>query len=81
MDYPGNRKLYESFLVSQLWVHHKVDFSEGNTLRIDDEFTFGMDWLKLSGEKINSRLDYLIKADIDYQSGTNIPLWMLGFLY
>jgi hypothetical protein len=73
--------LYETFLVNQLSYSHEVSVFDEATIVIDGEFRFHLAWKNNKTERRKSDADYSIEPNLESQDGTNIPIWMFGFLY
>lgn len=72
----------ETFFVNQLGYQHKVEYVEQGDFLIDQTYT-----IEVGGKgKTNQQVlgipnSYIASDDLEYGTGTKIPLWMFGFLY
>ena len=74
-------KLYEVFLMNQLSCGHQVSMPFEDRFNIDGKYSFQMAWKAGTAGKNVPGADYIIDPDIEYPSGSRLPLWMFGFLY
>ncbi len=79
---PGREAMLETFLISQMQIGHRVNLTKEGNLLIDDKYSFSLSWKQKGNRRVGLKNDgYTLCDGLDYQTGTRIPLWMLGFLY
>ena len=72
----------ETFFVSQLQTHHKVQLPKQGDFIIDNQYTFEVGG-KGKGQKqiLGIENAWIVKDDIEFPLLNTIPLWMFGLLY
>lgn len=72
----------ETFFFSQLSVHNKLSMPKKGDFLINDQITFEVGGKQKSMKQIEQIANaWVVKADLVYPIGKNLPLWMFGFLY
>ena len=72
----------ETFFVNQLSYQYQVEYVEQGDFLIDQSYTIEVG----GGGKTKKQIQgipnsYIASDDLEYGTGTKIPLWMFGFLY
>ena len=77
---PGS--LRETFLLSQLKVANKVTAPKKGDFLVNDQFIFEVGGSGKSGRQVRDLPGaFVVKDDIDYPVGRELPLWMFGLIY
>ena len=72
----------ETFFVNQLSYQHQVEYADHGDFLIDGTYTIEVGGSGKSKKQIQGISNSFIASDnLEYGSGTKIPLWMFGFLY
>jgi hypothetical protein len=71
----------EIFFQSQLKVNHQINYSKTVDFLVDKSFHFEIGGKNKSRKQLISEDHFLVKDDLEYPVGQNIPLWVFGFLY
>jgi predicted AAA+ superfamily ATPase len=72
----------ETFLANQLGYQFRIDYTEQGDFLIDQNYTIEVGGKGKRKQQIQEIPNVYIAADdLEYGSGTKIPLWMFGFLY
>ncbi|WP_377912897.1 ATP-binding protein [Algoriphagus aquatilis] len=72
----------ETFLVNQLSYQYQVEYVDQGDFLIDQTYTLevgGSGKTKKQIQRIPN--SFIVSDDLEYGTGTKIPLWMFGFLY
>ncbi len=76
----GNMR--ETFVYNQLKKNHEVLFSKESDFFVDGKYTFEVGGKNIKRDQIKDVPDsYIIADNIEYGTGSRIPIWLLGFLY
>lgn len=78
---PEMGSVREIFFQSQLKVNHQINFSKTVDFLVDKSFHFEIGGKNKSRKQLLSEDHFLVKDDLEYPVGKNIPLWIFGFLY
>lgn len=74
--------LRETFFLSQLSVVSKIQMPKQGDFLVDSQFTFEIGGKGKSGKQIDGiKNAWVIKDDLEFPVGNELPLWMFGFLY
>ena len=71
----------EIFFQSQIKVNHQINDSKTVDFLVDKSFHFEIGGKNRSRKQLISEDHFLVKDDLEYPVGQNIPLWVFGFLY
>jgi len=71
----------EIFFQSQIKVNHQINDSKTVDFLVDKSFNFEIGGKNRSRKQLISEDHFLVKDDLEYPVGQNIPLWVFGFLY
>ncbi|MFM9076474.1 MAG: hypothetical protein ACKORJ_13065 [Bacteroidota bacterium] len=72
----------ETFLLSQLLVSGKVTAPQTGDFLVNDSITLEVGGEGKSGRQLRKASKaYLVKDDMEYPVGREIPLWMFGLIY
>ncbi|WP_288369720.1 AAA family ATPase [uncultured Algoriphagus sp.] len=71
----------EIFFQSQIKVNHQINYSKTVDFLVDKSFHFEIGGKNKSRKQLISEDHFLVKDDLEYPVGQNIPLWVFGFLY
>lgn len=72
----------ETFFVNQLSYQYQVEYVEQGDFLIDQTYTIGVGGKGKTIQQIQGITNsYIASDDLEYGTGTKIPLWMFGFLY
>ncbi|MFC3416228.1 ATP-binding protein [Algoriphagus hitonicola] len=71
----------EIFFQSQLRVNHQISYSKTVDFLVDQEFHFEIGGKNKSRKQITGGNHFLVKDDLEFPAGKNLPLWVFGFLY
>lgn len=72
----------ETFFVNQLSYQHQVEYADHGDFLIDGTYTIEVGGIGKTKKQIQGISNsYIASANLEYGSGTKIPLWMFGFLY
>ncbi|MBN2746341.1 MAG: ATP-binding protein [Bacteroidales bacterium] len=72
----------ETFVYSQLSVNHLVTMPKNGDFEIDQKITFEVGGKNKTRKQIKEISEsYVVKDQIEFKTGNEIPLWLLGFLY
>jgi predicted AAA+ superfamily ATPase len=76
----GNMR--ETFVYNQLKKNHEVLFSKESDFFVDGKYTFEVGGKNKKRDQIKDVPDsYIIADNIEYGTGSRIPIWLFGFLY
>lgn len=79
---PETGSLRESFFLSQVSVNHKVTIPKKGDFLVDGKKTFETGGKSKTAKQVNGLKNaYVVKDNLEYGSGNNLPLWLFGFLY
>ncbi len=79
---PEAGSLRESFFLSQVSVNHKITIPPKGDFLVDGKQTFEIGGQNKTAKQVQGLKNaYIVKDNIEYGSGKNLPLWLLGFLY
>lgn len=78
---PEMGSVREIFFQSQLKVNHQINYSKTVDFLVDKSFHFEIGGKNKSRKQLLSEDHFLVKDDLEYPVGKNIPLWIFGFLY
>jgi len=71
----------EILFQSQIKVNHQINDSKTVDFLVDKSFHFEIGGKNRSRKQLISEDHFLVKDDLEYPVGQNIPLWVFGFLY
>lgn len=72
----------ETFFVNQLSYQHQVEYVEQGDFLIDHSYTIEVGGKgKANRQVLGIPNSYIASDDLEYGTGTKIPLWMFGLLY
>ena len=72
----------ETFFVNQLSYQYQVEYVEQGDFLIDQSYTIEVGGSGKTKKQIQGIPNsYIASDDLEYGTGTKIPLWMFGFLY
>jgi predicted AAA+ superfamily ATPase len=76
----GNAR--ETYFVNQLGYRHKVELAEKGDFTIDEKIIFEIGGKNKSIKQLEGQENaYLALDNIEFGTGSSIPLWQFGFLY
>ena len=74
--------LRETFFLSQLSVISKIQKPKQGDFLVDNAYTFEIGGKGKSGKQIEGLKNaWVVKDDLEFPVGNELPLWMFGFLY
>jgi predicted AAA+ superfamily ATPase len=74
--------LRETFFLSQLSVISKIQMPKQGDFLVDSTYTFEIGGKGKSGKQIEGiKNAWVVKDDLEFPVGNELPLWMFGFLY
>ncbi len=74
--------LRETFFLSQLSVISKIQMPKQGVFLVDNAYTFEIGGKGKSGKQIEGLKNaWVVKDDLEFPVGNELPLWMFGFLY
>ena len=74
--------LRETFFMNQVSVNHKVSAPKAGDFHVASRYTFEVGGKNKTQKQIAGiKSAFTAIADIEYEQGNRIPLWMFGFLY
>lgn len=74
--------LRETFFLSQLSVVSKIQMPKKGDFLVDSTYTFEIGGKGKSGKQIDGiKNAWVVKDDLEFPVGNELPLWMFGFLY
>ncbi|MFN8206066.1 MAG: AAA family ATPase [Bacteroidales bacterium] len=74
--------LRETFFLSQLSALSKVQMPKQGDFLVGNKYTFEVGGKSKSGKQIAGiKNSWVVKDDLEFPVGNNLPLWMFGFLY
>lgn len=74
--------LRETFFYSQLAVVGKIDIPKQGDFLVNNRFTFEVGGKDKSRKQLTGiKNAWVVKDDLEYPVGSELPLWMFGFLY
>lgn len=72
----------ETFFVNQLSYQHRIEYVEQGDFLIDQSYTIEVGGKGKTNRQVQGIANsYVASDDLEYGTGTKIPLWMFGFLY
>lgn len=72
----------ETFFVNQLSYQHRLEYVEQGDFLIDQSYTIEVGGKGKTNRQVQGIANsYVASDDLEYGTGTKIPLWMFGFLY
>lgn len=72
----------ETFLVNQLSYQYQVEYVDEGDFLIDRTYTLEVGGSRKTKKQIQGIPNsFIVSDDLEYGTGTKIPLWMFGFLY
>lgn len=72
----------ETFFVNQLSYQHRLEYVEQGDFLIDQSYTIEVGGKGKTNRQVQGIANsYIASDDLEYGTGTKIPLWMFGFLY
>lgn len=72
----------ETFLVNQLSYQYQVEYVDQGDFLIDQTYTLEVGGSGKTKKQIQGIPNsFIVSDDLEYGTGTKIPLWMFGFLY
>ncbi len=72
----------ETFFVNQLSYQHRVEYVDQGDFLIDQSYTIEVGGKGKTNRQVQGIANsYVASDDLEYGTGTKIPLWMFGFLY
>ncbi len=72
----------ETFFVNQLSYQHRIEYVEQGDFLIDQSYTIEVGGKGKTNRQVQGIANsYIASDDLEYGTGTKIPLWMFGFLY
>jgi hypothetical protein len=72
----------ETFLVNQLSYQYQVEYVDQGDFLIDRTYTLEVGGSGKTKKQIQGIPNsFIVSDDLEYGTGTKIPLWMFGFLY
>jgi len=79
---PNTGNIRETFFLSQLLTKHEVSYPKQGDFLVDNKYIFEVGGKNKTQKQIAGLENaFLVKDNIEYGSGTKIPLWMFGLLY
>lgn len=77
---PGT--IRETFFLNQLQVTHRINFSKRGDFIVDGKYIFEIGGKNKDTKQIKGIINsWIVKDDIEYPAGNELPLWIFGFLY
>lgn len=74
--------LRETFFLSQIIAKYKVQMPKQGDFFVDNKFTFEIGGKTKSKKQIlGIKNSWVVKDDLEYPVGSELPLWMFGLLY
>jgi predicted AAA+ superfamily ATPase len=74
--------LRETFFRSQLNVVSKINMPISGDFLVDNKYTFEIGGKSKSQKQIAGiKNSWIVKDDLEFPIGNNLPLWMFGFVY
>ena len=74
--------LRETFFLSQLSVVSKIQMPKQGDFLVEGQYTFEVGGKGKSGKQIEGiKNAWIVKDDLEFPIGKELPLWMFGFLY
>lgn len=74
--------LRETFFHSQVAVVGKIDMPKQGDFLVNNRYTFELGGKDKSGKQLTEiKNAWIVKDDMEYPVGGELPLWMFGFLY
>ena len=74
--------LRETFFLSQLSAVNKIHMPKQGDFIVDNKFTFEVGGKGKSKKQIaDIKNSWVVKDDLEFPMGNDLPLWMFGFLY
>ncbi len=74
--------LRETFFLSQLSTVSKIHMPKQGDFLVDNKFTFEVGGKSKSKKQIaRIKNSWVVKDDLEFPMGNDLPLWMFGFLY
>ncbi len=74
--------LRETFFANQVGFKHKLNFPTQGDFLVDEKYTFEVGGKNKNRKQLGATPNgFLALDDIEYGSGSTVPLWLFGFLY